>query len=44
MRSLATLGVDGVEVRFGHVEALADVTLDARPGQVFAVVGGDGAG
>jgi ABC-2 type transport system ATP-binding protein len=44
MRSLATLGVEGVAVRFGHVEALDDVTLDARPGQVFAVVGGDGAG
>ncbi|HKT58298.1 MAG TPA: ATP-binding cassette domain-containing protein [Microbacterium sp.] len=38
------LGVDALTVRFGHTTALADVTLEARPGQVTAIVGGDGAG
>jgi ABC-2 type transport system ATP-binding protein len=38
------LGVERVTVRFGHVTALADVTLAAEAGQVTAVVGGDGAG
>ena len=38
------LGVENLTVRFGHVSALADVTLDAHPGRVTAVVGGDGAG
>jgi ABC-2 type transport system ATP-binding protein len=39
-----TFGVDGVTVRFGTVEALKDVTVEARGGEVTAVVGGDGAG
>jgi ABC-2 type transport system ATP-binding protein len=37
-------GTDGVCVRFGRRAALDQVTLHARPGQVSAVVGGDGAG
>ena len=37
-------GTDGVCVRFGRRVALDQVTLHARPGQVSAVVGGDGAG
>ncbi|MDL9978884.1 ATP-binding cassette domain-containing protein [Microbacterium sp. ASV49] len=43
-RGIAALGVEGIAVRFGHVAALDDVTLDATAGQVTAVVGGDGAG
>jgi ABC-2 type transport system ATP-binding protein len=38
------LGVERVAVRFGHVEALTDVTLAAHAGEVTAIVGGDGAG
>jgi ABC-2 type transport system ATP-binding protein len=37
-------GVFGATVVFGDNTALDDVTLDARTGQVAAVVGGDGAG
>ncbi|NNC13481.1 ABC transporter ATP-binding protein [Planctomonas sp. JC2975] len=39
-----SFGVAGLTVLFGRTAALDDVTLDARPGQVTAVVGGDGAG
>ncbi|MHA7984210.1 ATP-binding cassette domain-containing protein [Rathayibacter sp. CAU 1779] len=39
-----SFGVAGLTVRFGSTTALDDVTLDARPGEVTAVVGGDGAG
>jgi len=37
-------GTDSVSVRFGHRLALDQVTFQARPGEVSAVVGGDGAG
>ncbi|HKY68691.1 MAG TPA: ABC transporter ATP-binding protein, partial [Acidimicrobiales bacterium] len=37
-------GIEGVTVRFGSRVALDDVGLEARPGQVTGVVGGDGAG
>ena len=37
-------GTDGVSVRYGRRVALDQVTFHARPGQVSAVVGGDGAG
>jgi ABC-2 type transport system ATP-binding protein len=37
-------GTDTVSVRYGHRLALDQVTFRARPGQVSAVVGGDGAG
>jgi ABC-2 type transport system ATP-binding protein len=37
-------GTDGVSVRYGRHLALDQVTFHARPGQVSAVVGGDGAG
>ncbi|PJI86612.1 ABC transporter ATP-binding protein [Luteimicrobium subarcticum] len=39
-----TSGVESVTVRFGDISALDDVTVEARPGTVVAVVGGDGAG
>ena len=37
-------GTEAVSVRYGSVTALAEVTFRAWPGQVSAVVGGDGAG
>ncbi len=37
-------GVRGVTMSFGERVALRDVTLDAQPGEVTGVVGGDGAG
>ena len=37
-------GTRAVSVRYGHRLALDHVTFWARPGQVSAVVGGDGAG
>ena len=37
-------GTRGVSVRYGHRLALDQVTFRALPGQVSAVVGGDGAG
>jgi ABC-2 type transport system ATP-binding protein len=39
-----TWGVRALTVRYGDRVALDDVTLDAPPGSVTAVVGGDGAG
>jgi ABC-2 type transport system ATP-binding protein len=39
-----TWGVDRLTVRFGGTTALEDVSLDAPPGEVTGVVGGDGAG
>jgi ABC-2 type transport system ATP-binding protein len=39
-----SIGVTGLTVRFGRTVALSDVSLDARPGVVTAIVGGDGAG
>jgi ABC-2 type transport system ATP-binding protein len=39
-----TWGLDSVRVIFGETTALDDVSLEARPGEVAVVVGGDGAG
>lgn len=39
-----TYGMTGVSVSFGDTVALHDVTVSVAPGQVIAVVGGDGAG
>lgn len=39
-----TYGAWNVNVRFGDLTVLDDVSLDARPGEITAVVGGDGAG
>ena len=36
--------VDRVFKRYGQVEALKGVSLDVRPGELFGIIGPDGAG
>ena len=40
----ATLEVDSVSKRFGGIAALSDVSLEARPGRVTALIGPNGSG
>lgn len=40
----AALQLRGITKSFGHVTALQDVSLDAYPGEILAVVGDNGAG
>src|SRR5260370_3411805 len=40
----ATLDVDSVSKRFGGLAALSDVSLEARPGRVTALIGPNGSG
>jgi branched-chain amino acid transport system permease protein len=40
----ATLDVDSVSKRFGGIAALSDVSLEARPGRVTALIGPNGSG
>ena len=38
------LEVSGLSVRYGKVEALHNVSIDVRPGQIVSVIGPNGAG
>jgi ABC-2 type transport system ATP-binding protein len=40
----ATIGVRGLTKRYGELEALRDVSFDARAGELVAVIGPNGAG
>ncbi len=44
MMSDALLSIDGLDVRYGSVQALFDVTVDVPAGSVVAVLGANGAG
>lgn len=43
-RDTAAISLRGVRKRFGHVEALRGASLDARAGEVLALLGDNGAG
>jgi branched-chain amino acid transport system ATP-binding protein len=38
------LSIDGLKVTYGHVEALRGVDLEAREGEITAIIGSNGAG
>ncbi|HXB04335.1 MAG TPA: ATP-binding cassette domain-containing protein, partial [Candidatus Angelobacter sp.] len=41
---MALLEVRDLHVFYGNIEALKGISLDAEPGQVMAILGGNGAG
>jgi len=40
----ATLAVEGLSVRYGAVEAVRDLSLEVRPGEIVGLIGPNGAG
>ncbi len=40
----AMLEVRGLEVNYGHIEAVRGISLDLRAGEITALVGANGAG
>ena len=40
----ASLRLTGLSKRFGETQALSDVSLEVRPGEVFGYLGPNGAG
>ena len=45
MRSMSTLlRVDGIEVGYGDLTAVGDVSLEVRQGEAVALIGANGAG
>jgi branched-chain amino acid transport system ATP-binding protein len=44
MTTTPILSVSGLSVRYGKVEALHNVSIDVRPGQIVSVIGPNGAG
>jgi branched-chain amino acid transport system ATP-binding protein len=41
---MALLSVKNLRVNYGHVEALKDVTIEASEGEIFSIIGSNGAG
>ncbi len=43
MKKSATLSVRNLSIMFGGVHAVEDVSFDVNPGEVFAIIGPNGA-
>ena len=41
---MASIAVNNVSKRYGHVDALKDVSFQVEEGQLFGLIGPDGAG
>src|SRR5436305_13876001 len=44
MRPQSMLSIEGLRVSYGHVEALKGIDLEARQGEITAIIGSNGAG